>query len=57
MFVFSADLQNLSMKFKVHVEGNVYLQGTYKVDGKVLVLPIQGTGRCNVTIGKLAISK
>lgn len=57
MFVFSADLPNLSMKIKLHVEGNVYLQGTYKVDGKVLVLPIQGTGRCNVTIGKLEISK
>lgn len=47
------DLPNLHMKMKLHIEGNAYLQGDYKVDGKVLVLPIQGSGRCNITLGKL----
>lgn len=47
------DLPNLQMKMKLHIEGNVFLQGDYKVDGKVLVLPIQGSGRCNITLGKL----
>lgn len=47
------DLPNLHMKMKLHIEGNVLMQGDYKVDGKVLVLPIQGSGRCNITLGKL----
>lgn len=49
------DLPNMNMKVKLHFDDNVFLQGNYKVDGKVLVLPIQGSGRCNVTLGKLEI--
>lgn len=41
-------------KYVINVEGNmrepVNLSGRYKINGKVLVLPIQGDGNCNLTL-------
>lgn len=31
------------------------IHGDYKMKGKILVLPIQGHGKCNFTIGKFII--
>lgn len=28
------------------------LEGDYEMDGKVLLLPIKGKGKCNITLGK-----
>lgn len=52
---FSLDVEKMSMKAKIDVEGPIILQGDYKVTGKVLVLPIQGSGRCNITISECQV--
>lgn len=31
----------------------LYLIGQYKISGRVLVLPIQGNGQSNITLGKV----
>lgn len=31
----------------------LHLVGQYSIDGKVLILPIQGRGNCNITSGKI----
>ncbi|XP_046979721.1 protein takeout-like [Schistocerca americana] len=36
------------MKIKAHTTGPLTLTGKYKIDGKVLVLPIQGEGDCKL---------
>ncbi|XP_046979931.1 protein takeout-like [Schistocerca americana] len=40
-----------SFRLKAHLRADdpIYMIGTYKVDGKVLVLPIKGKGACNIT--------
>lgn len=41
---------------KIEVEGflpKITLIGDYKIQGKVLILPIQGNGKSNLTLGKL----
>lgn len=39
---------NITLKFPT-----LTVFGTYTLDGKILVLPIQGTGNCNITLSKL----
>lgn len=45
------DVNKYKMKAKIDIPGPVYLQGDYTIKGKVLVLPIEGSGRCNITLG------
>lgn len=51
---FITDLKADWHKYQINVEGYirepVNLIGRYKVNGKVLVLPIQGDGNCNLTL-------
>lgn len=51
---FITDLKADWNKYTINVEGNirqpVNLSGRYKISGKVLVLPIQGDGKCNLTL-------
>ncbi|KAG8325401.1 hypothetical protein J6590_068341 [Homalodisca vitripennis] len=44
------DVEGYKMKSKIEIDGPIMLQGDYTINGKVLVLPIQGTGRCNITL-------
>ncbi|XP_046988580.1 protein takeout-like [Schistocerca americana] len=37
------------IKTHLRVDDPMYMIGTYKGDGKVLVLPIKGSGACNIT--------
>lgn len=40
-------------KYSINVKGPaLYLVGPYKISGRVLVLPIQGEGKSNITLGK-----
>ncbi|XP_049767701.1 protein takeout-like [Schistocerca cancellata] len=51
-FVDSVEMVPGSYRMKAHlrVDDPMYMIGTYKVDGNVLVLPIKGNGACNLTI-------
>lgn len=31
----------------------IVIQGDYKINGKVLILPINGNGKCKLKLGKL----
>ncbi|XP_054261755.1 protein takeout-like isoform X3 [Macrosteles quadrilineatus] len=44
------DVDNYKMKAKIDIEGPILLQGDYTIKGKVLVLPIEGSGKCNITL-------
>uniref|UniRef100_A0A1B6IS95 Protein takeout-like n=1 Tax=Homalodisca liturata TaxID=320908 RepID=A0A1B6IS95_9HEMI len=44
------DLAKYRMTSKIDVDGPISLLGDYKIKGKVLVLPIEGSGRCNITL-------
>ncbi|XP_049799196.1 protein takeout-like isoform X2 [Schistocerca nitens] len=52
-FVDSVEMVPGSYHMKAHlrVDDPMYMIGTYKVEGKVLVLPIKGSGAYNITIG------
>lgn len=46
----------LRSKFEIEASvPRISLVGKYKINGKVLVLPIQGRGKSNLTIGKTQI--
>lgn len=43
------------IKSKIELHGiipRLTISGNYKMKGQILVLPIQGNGKCNITIGK-----
>lgn len=43
---------NPAGKYYLNVKGPaLYLVGPYKISGRVLVLPIQGEGKSNITLG------
>lgn len=41
------------MHFDAEIPTKVVLDGKYKIDGKVLVLPINGEGHCRIEFSKL----
>lgn len=48
------DADTLHIKsFLPHVE----IIGKYDINGKILILPIQGQGNCNITLGNIKILK
>ncbi|XP_047098153.1 protein takeout-like [Schistocerca piceifrons] len=49
----SFDTKTLSLDMQTRFPGPVSLLGQYRIDGKVLVLPITGEGRCNLTFADL----
>ncbi|KAJ1520443.1 hypothetical protein ONE63_003574 [Megalurothrips usitatus] len=48
--VVKADISNYHFKMFVQVAKGVTLKGQYKMDGKVLVLPITGEGKCEISL-------
>lgn len=48
---FNRDAENDKIEFKLRAPV-LSLVGNYKISGRVLVLPIQGNGRSNMTMGK-----
>lgn len=48
--VAEADISNYHFKMFVQVAKGVTLKGQYKMDGKVLVLPITGEGKCEISL-------
>lgn len=45
--------QNPEGRYLVNLKGPVlYLVGPYTISGRVLVLPIQGVGKSNITLGE-----
>lgn len=39
-------------QFEIRLKGPVlYLVGPYKISGRVLILPVQGEGKSNMTLG------
>ncbi|KAJ1531411.1 hypothetical protein ONE63_000092 [Megalurothrips usitatus] len=51
--VVKSDLDKYTFKTRVRVEEGVTLRGYYKVDGKVLVLPINGDGKCELSLANV----
>lgn len=45
------DWDKYSIEAEVTVPKPVKLMGDYKINGKVLILPIQGNGLSNLTLG------
>lgn len=43
------------MKVKMDIDGPINLVGDYTVGGKVLVLPITGAGKANITISEFLV--
>jgi Haemolymph juvenile hormone binding protein (JHBP). len=37
------------------INHNVVIEGQYSIKGKIMVLPIVGNGKCNITLGKKII--
>lgn len=53
MFFRGSDENPIAIKREIHVTiPKLEIIGDYKMKGKMLVLPIQGSGKCNFTIGK-----
>lgn len=50
------DTKKMKFQGKISVSTPVNLQGDYKMDGKILILPITGEGKCNLTLGKPKIN-
>lgn len=50
--IYSGFQANPTGKYQLNVKGPaLYLVGPYKISGRVLVLPIQGEGNSNITLG------
>lgn len=50
--IFSGFQADPAGKYLLNVKGPaLYLIGPYKISGRVLVLPIQGVGQSNITLG------
>jgi len=47
---FDPDFDGKKMEIKAKFDGSVTLAGNYKISGRVLILPIQGNGKCNLTL-------
>lgn len=45
------DIDNKHFKFVVHIP-RANLIGEYDINGRILILPIQGKGPANITFGK-----
>lgn len=55
---FSGFQKGLAGKYLLNVKGpRLFLVGPYKISGRVLVLPIQGVGKSNITLGNLPEKK
>lgn len=50
-YVSSMDVNNKHFKFVVHIP-RANLIGEYDINGRILILPIQGKGPANITFGK-----
>lgn len=51
--IFSGFQKNPAGRYVLKLKGPVLdLVGPYKISGRVLVLPIQGVGQSNITLGK-----
>lgn len=48
---FKADFKNQKISFKLFIP-NLNIISQYEIDGRILVLPIQGKGPGNITAGK-----
>lgn len=52
-FYFRYDIDNYHFGPAVFdIKQNVVITGQYSVKGKIMVLPIVGNGKCNITLGK-----
>lgn len=55
--IFRGFQKNPVGKYLLSVKGPaLYLVGPYKISGRVLVLPIQGVGQSNITLGNFPSS-
>lgn len=52
---FRVNVEKYRMKVKLDYDGPVMLLGDYRINGKVLLLPIFGAGRCNITLGEVTL--
>lgn len=48
-------MEKVQYQVPIHIPDGVTLKGRYKVNGKVLVLPIQGEGECELNLGACII--
>ena len=44
------------MKATIQVKCNLVMMGDYTLDGKLLILPVQGQGKYKIDISKLCLS-
>ncbi|KAK3909438.1 Protein takeout [Frankliniella fusca] len=49
---FRPDFANNRLRLNVTITSDLVLNGNYVVKGRLLVVPINGAGRCNITLGK-----
>lgn len=48
-----SNIDNYTFNLKAYFDEPLVLEGTYSVQGKVIILPIIGEGRSNLTLGEL----
>jgi len=54
-FIHSGFGKDLTGKHEVRIIAKTFsLVGPYNINGKVLILPISGTGKSNMTMGKIS---
>lgn len=46
------DADKVYIAARANIAEGIVLKGQYKIDGKVLVLPIKGEGDCELQLGK-----
>lgn len=53
MYTCRSNIDNYTFNLKANFDEPLVLEGTYSVQGKVIILPIVGEGRSNLTLGEL----
>lgn len=51
--VFRSSINNYTFNLKADFDEPLVLEGMYNIQGKIIILPIKGEGKSNLTLGML----